>query len=235
MALQDIPFCSALKEIRVAKSRNVCSESRITLDDTFIIGLGKASEGKKLPNLTSMTIDGYYKDMSQLFQYKWPTLTHLVLFDIECDEASTASLGENILPPLVSLEIEGNYPFIHFTQLSQKTNNMQKISLASVQCKNSKLIEAVKMGHFSKLQHVNLNNPSGSVRKLLSILDTLKLKHISIKHSGRDLKVADFVQHKAIFNLTSLDLSIREFPDGNMSETIEYKEQISKFGDIEFD
>ena len=88
-----------------------------------------------------MTIDGYYKDMSQLFKYKWPTLTHLALFNIQCDEASTAILGENILPQLVSLEIEGNHPMLHFTELSQKTNNLQNISLANVQCENSKLRE----------------------------------------------------------------------------------------------
>ena len=79
------------------------------------------------------------------------------------------------------------------------------------------------MGHFPKLQRVSLNNPSRGIEKLLSILDTLEPKHISIKHSGRDLKVTDFVQHKAIFNLTSLELSIREFPDGNMSNLLSIK------------
>ena len=66
-AIQDIPFCSALKEIHVATT---CRESKITLDESFITRLGKASDDKKLPNLTSMTIDGSYRDMSQLFMYK---------------------------------------------------------------------------------------------------------------------------------------------------------------------
>ena len=42
--------------------------------------------------------------------------------------------------------------------------------------------------------------------------------------------MADFVQHKAIFNLTSLELSIREFPDGNMSELLSIK---NKFPNLE--
>ena len=130
----------------------------------------------------------------------------------------------------MSLELDGNQPYVHFSELPQKTNNLQNISLANVQCENSKLEEAAKKGHFPKLQGISLKNPSRDIEKLLSILDALKLNHFSIKNGGRDLNMADFVQHKAIFNVVSLDLRILKFSDRRLSKLLSIK---NKFANLE--
>ena len=150
LALTDrsIPICSAFKEIHVAKLRTTRGDSRIKLDDTMITCLGKASEGQKLPNLSSMIIDGHNRNLSQLFKYKWPAISRLAVSNIQFDETSTEKLAEHVLPQLESLKLEGNQPILEFTELSQNTINLQEISLASVQYENSNIAEAIRRGSY---------------------------------------------------------------------------------------
>ena len=66
--------------------------------------------------------------------------------------------------------------------------------------------------------------------QLGSFQSALHVNHFSIKNGGRDFNVAYFVQHKAIFNLVSLDLRILKFSDRSLSKLLSIK---NKFANLE--
>ena len=232
LAIANIPLCSALNEIHMDKSRPGLSE-QTKLDTTIINGLGKASEDEKLPNLTSMIINGHYRNVSQLFEYKWTALTRLALCNVELDETSTATLGGDILPSLVYLELVGNQPSLKFTELSQKMKRLQEICLGDVQYGNSNFAEAITKGCFPELQRIKINHPSRDIDKLLQALNGLNLTHFSLENGGSEINVANIAQNKAILSLKSLELRELRFRERNsygLSELLSIK---NKFPNLE--